>query len=429
VVDSPHNRRASADTVAPHETRTLPVVSPRRPHGERPLRVLVVNQTAATSGAEHSLLTLLAAIDPAQAEVTVASPVGVLSERVAALGLRHVAIHGTDASFRLHPRTTPPEVARLARSSAQVARASRRLNVDVVHANTTRAGLIAIGAQHFGAPAPLVHVRDWAPPGRAADLVLAITARRAGAIVANSQHVAAQFARLHHPPRGRRAPHVIHNPVDLARFDPAAHDRSSARHRFGLDDGALIAGVVGQLTPWKGQDDALRAVAACGVAQAQVVVAGSAKFATAAARFDNQAFADGLMPLAQELGLADRTHLLGEVADVPGVLAALDVLLVPSWEEAFGRVVVEGMAMGIPVIATNNGGPPEIIRDGTTGFLLAPRAPDAWGPLLGALLRDPARRAEIGRAAHDAAQVFDPAHHARAILSVYRDLASVRGGR
>lgn len=398
-------------------------MSPRRSRGHGPLRVLVVNQTAATSGAEHSLLTLLAALDPAQAEVTVASPVGLLSERVAELGLPHVPIHGTEASFRLNPRTTPPELARLLRSSWQVARAARRIEADVVHANTTRAGLIAIGARSFGAPAPLVHVRDWAPPGRAADLVLGLTGRRAGAIVANSRHVAEQFGRLPDPPRGRRAPRVIHNPVDLSRFSPAGHDRAAARAALGLPTGAPVAGVVGQLTPWKGQDDAIRALAACGLPEAHLVVAGSAKFATAAARFDNQAYADGLAPLAAELGVADRTHLLGEVRDVPGVLAALDVLLVPSWEEAFGRVVVEGMAMGLPVIATSNGGPPEIINDGRSGFLLPPREPETWGSLVGTVLRDADKRARIGAAALDAAQDFDPAHHAAAVLAVYRDLA------
>jgi hypothetical protein len=137
-------------------------VSTRRSRARRPgpLRVLVVNQTAATSGAEHSLLTLLAALDPAEVKVTVACPVGLLSARVLALGLPHVPIAGTEASFRLNLKTTTPELVDLGRSAFQVARAARRMGADVVHANTTRAGLIAIAARAFGAPAPLVHVRE-----------------------------------------------------------------------------------------------------------------------------------------------------------------------------------------------------------------------------------------------------------------------------
>jgi glycosyltransferase involved in cell wall biosynthesis len=382
-----------------------------------PLRVLVVNQTATMSGGEHSLLTLLAALDARDARIAVASPVGDLSQRTAALGMRHVTIAGTEASFRLDVRTTPRELASLALSAFQVARAARRLRVDVVHANTTRAGLIAIVARALGAPAPLVHVRDWTPPGRAADAVLHVVARGAADIVANSRHVAHQFDRT--PRTGLR---VIHNPVDLARFNPARHERSAARARLGVADGTPLAGVVGQLTPWKSQDDAIRslAVARRSVRDATLVIAGSAKFTGAAARFDNAAFAESLPLLTRRLGLGDAVSLLGEVDDVPGVLAALDVLLVPSWEEAFGRVVVEGMAMGLPVIATASGGPPEIIDDGRTGFLLAPRDPDTWGDLLADLLRDPTRRADVGGAARLAATRFAPEAHAGAMLEAYR---------
>lgn len=381
------------------------------------LRVLIVNQTAAMSGGEHSLLTLLAALDAQEVRVAVASPVGVLSKRTTALGKRHVPIAGTEASFRLDVRTTPRELASLACSAFQVARAARRLRVDVVHANTTRAGLIAIVARGLGAPAPLVHVRDWTPPGRAADAVVQVVARGAAEIVANSRHVANQFDR-----RPRTGVQVIPNPVDLARFDPARHERSAARAGLGIADGIPLVGVIGQLTPWKGQDDAVRALAVArrSVGDAMLIVAGSAKFIGAATRFDNAAFAASLPPLIRQLRMGDAVSLLGEVADVPGLLAALDVLLVPSWEEAFGRVVVEGMAMGLPVIATATGGPAEIIDDGRTGFLLAPREPEIWGLLLADLLRDPTRRAEVGRAARLAAMRFAPEEHAGAMLKAYR---------
>lgn len=395
----------------------------RRSRARRPgpLRVLVVNQTAATSGAEHSLLTLLAALDPSEVQVAVASPVGRLSERVLALGLPHVPIAGTEASFRLNLKTTTPELVDLARSAFQVAGAVHRLGADVVHANTTRAGLIAIAARAFGAPAPLVHVRDWTPPSHAGDAVLGVVARSAGLIVANSRYVADQFDRVGAAARVS----VIHNPVDLSRFDPSAQDRASARARLGLPADAPVAGVVGQLTPWKGQDDAVRALAVVRqtVPDAELVVAGSAKFATAAARYDNAGYAAELALLPESLGIGGAVHRLGEVDDVPGVLAALDVLLVPSWEEAFGRVVVEGMAMGLPVIATAVGGPPEIIDDGRTGFVLPPKEPARWGALLAELLASPARRAELGAAALAASKRFGPEAHAAAVTAAYRAAA------
>ncbi|MDO9355983.1 MAG: glycosyltransferase, partial [Solirubrobacteraceae bacterium] len=306
--------------------------------GPGPLKVLVVNQTATTSGAEHSLLTLLAAFDPGDVTVLVACPVGALSERVVALGHDHLPIQGTEASFRLNLRTTPVELLAMLRSGAKVGRAARRRRVDLVHANTTRAGLIAVAARLFGAPRPLVHVRDWAPPSRAATLVNRVIARGAGAIIANSRFIAGNFdgLRTHGPVR------VIHNPVDLTRFDPTQHDRAAARQALpGLgagrpedaerqDSEPLVVGVVGQLTPWKGQDDAVKAMAVVlerpDLAAARLVIAGSAKFATAAARYDNAAYADTLAALPARLGIDGSVALLGEVDDVPAVLAALDVL-------------------------------------------------------------------------------------------------------
>ena len=59
-------------------------------------------------------------------------------------------------------------------------------------------------------------------------------------------------------------------------------------------------------------------------------------------------------------------------------MRALDVLLLPSWEEPFGRALIEAMALGVPVVATNVGGPPEIVEDGREGYLVAPREPAAW---------------------------------------------------
>ena len=84
---------------------------------------------------------------------------------------------------------------------------------------------------------------------------------------------------------------VIDNPIDLARFDPSRLDRLSAREQLGVGDGPLL-GVVGQITPWKGQEDAIRALPLIRRVHpdAQLLVVGEAKFVAAATRFDNRAY-------------------------------------------------------------------------------------------------------------------------------------------
>ena len=289
----------------------------------------------------------------------------------------------------IRDRHTPRGIAEIARSSLQVRSAVRRLEPDLVHANTTRAALLAVLGRRRGGPPVLAHIRDWAPEGRFPRLVLGLVAARADLIVANSAFVAAQFEGM-----VTRAPvRVLHNPVDLARFDPARGDGAAVRREAAVPAEATVLSVVAQLTPWKGQDDAVRALAGLVAAgqHAVLLLAGSAKFAGEGTQFDNVGFERRLHELAVELGVADRVRFLGERDDVPAILAASDLLLVPSWREAFGRIVVEGMAMGVAVVATESGGPAEIVHPGE-GLLLPPRRPDLWAEALLPLVADPGRR-------------------------------------
>ncbi|MEX2447946.1 MAG: glycosyltransferase [Solirubrobacterales bacterium] len=389
------------------------------------MRVLYVNQTAQVSGAERSLLALLQGLGDA-VEPLVASPPGELAEEVLRAGAEALPIAGTAASFRLHPLHTSRGLAEIGRSALQVRRLVARHKPDLVHANTTRASLLALLARGWRGPPAIAHIRDWAPEGRFSRFVLATIARRASLAVANSAYIAGQFDGL-----PLRAPvRVIHNPVDLERFDPAVVDRAAARRELGLSTGVVALAVVSQLTPWKGQDDAIRLLAglAEGDDDAVLLIAGSAKFSGPGTQFDNRGYERRLHELVTELGLGERVRFLGERADVPAILAATDVLLLPSWREAFGRIAIEAMAMSVPVAATEVGGPAEIVRDGVDGLLLPPRRPDVWAARLAPLIADAELRREYGGRARERAREFRVEAHAAAVLNVYRELLAGRRG-
>jgi glycosyltransferase involved in cell wall biosynthesis len=109
-------------------------------------------------------------------------------------------------------------------------------------------------------------------------------------------------------------------------------------------------------------------------------------------------------------------------------MAALDLLLVPSWREAFGRVAAEAMAMGVPVLATATGGPAEIVRDGRDGVLLEPRDPARWAEAIDALLGDPARRAAMGSTARRRArEAFGLDGHVAQVRRAYDDALAAAG--
>jgi glycosyltransferase involved in cell wall biosynthesis len=391
----------------------------KRSATQMPMRVLYVNQTADVSGAERSLLALLDGLGD-RVEPLLACPDGTLADLAREAGLAREPILGTQASFRLHPVHTSRGLLEIGRSSLQVRGLARRHSPALIHANTTRAALLALLARRPRPPV-LAHIRDWAPEGRFSRAVLGLVARRADLVVANSAYIARQFDGL----PLRQPVEVIHNPVDLAKFDPARVDREAARRALGLDPRTVVLAVVAQLTPWKGQDDAIRALAALRSDQGSnvaLLLAGSAKFSGPGTQFDNREYERGLHGLASELGVADRVHFIGERGDVPEVLAATDLLLLPSWQEAFGRIAIEAMAMGVPVLATEVGGPAEVVRPGVDGLLLPPRRPEAWARGLEPLVESAAARQRMGAAGRERARDFSLAVHAERMLDAYRRL-------
>jgi glycosyltransferase involved in cell wall biosynthesis len=251
------------------------------------------------------------------------------------------------------------------------------------------------------------------------DATLRLIGASATIVLANSQHTARSLLAV--APSARVE--VAYSPVDLARFDPARVDRARARAGLGrAGESALLLGVVAQLTPWKGQDTAVRALELlrAGGVDAHLLLIGSAKFVARATRHDNVAYIEGLRATIEGAGLADHVSWLGEREDIPELMRALDVLLAPSTEEPFGRAVAEAMALEVPVLATNVGGPTEIVRDGEDGFLLSPGEPQAWARALAELARSPETRAEMGRSGRARVlERFSLRRHVEAVLSCY----------
>jgi glycosyltransferase involved in cell wall biosynthesis len=355
-----------------------------------------------------------------------ASPRGRLQAAVEDLDIPTTTIAGTAGSLRLHPLHTPRTVAELSVAAAQVRRAARGQRADLVHANSIRSGIV-LGLARLSAAATVVHVRDCLPPRPLTTVTMRLIAATATTVIANSQYTARSV--------WAAAPgahvEVVHNPVDLVRWDPARIDRAQARARLGrAGERELLLGVVAQLSPWKGQGtavDALRLLRQEGV-DAHLLLIGSAKFVARSTRFDNEAYVAGLRARVAHAGLQDRVSWLGEREDVPELVRALDILLLPSEEEPFGRALIEAMALGVPVLATNVGGPGEIVEDGREGYLLAPHQPAAWAQAVRRIADSADHGRAMGLAGRRRVQrAFTVEHHVAAVLAVYeRALARTR---
>jgi glycosyltransferase involved in cell wall biosynthesis len=285
----------------------------------------------------------------------------------------------------------------------------RRLQPDLVHTNSLKAGVYgSLAARLAGVPV-VWHVRDRiAPdylPGPAVRLVRGMTRRLATAVVANSEATM------------RTLDDDLHT-VLLCSVLPEVI--SGAVPRDGLRQGALTYGIVGRLAPWKGQDLFLRAFAQAfpGGRERAVVVGG--------ALFGEDGYARGLEALARELGIAERVVFRGFRSDVWAELQQLDALVHASiTPEPFGQVILEGMAAGVPVVAAGAGGPAEILTHDVTGLLYEPGDQHELAAAL-TRLRDPQLRARLSTAARSEVRRYEPDAVAGQVQELYERVTALR---
>lgn len=129
-----------------------------------------------------------------------------------------------------------------------------------------------------------------------------------------------------------------------------------------------------------------------------------------------------------DLGLGEQVRLLGFQPDIPGILSAADIFVLPSRQEALPLSVLEGMAASLPVVATRVGGIPELITDQTDGLLVPPAAPDELVVAVASLLENPARRQLFGqRARQKVLEQFTLEEMWRRTDSVYRRTLGIKG--
>lgn len=160
---------------------------------------------------------------------------------------------------------------------------------------------------------------------------------------------------------------TIHNGIPLERYQ--RRPEPTLRAELGLRPGEPLFGLVGRITPWKGQDFYVQ-LAAEWVRRGQPGV-----FVIIGRAFnEDAAFEQSVRAEIQSRGLGERVRFVAFQPDVAAALSSLDVLLHTSTKpEPFGRVLIEAMAVGTPVVAAHGGGTPEIVTDHVTGRLVPPR--------------------------------------------------------
>jgi glycosyltransferase involved in cell wall biosynthesis len=380
----------------------------------RPLRVVVLSHVARLSGAELAVARLLPAMQDVQAHVILAED-GPLVDRLCEAGISvEVLPMGEAARAFRRERVRLPGVGRGAAVhtviyAARLAARLRRLRPDLVHASSLKALVYgSLAARLTGIPL-LWHAHDRIAddylPRPAVRLVRAF-ARLATTVVANSRSTLETI--------GARASHAVVIPYPVTPTPADRHLDERSRDR------PVRVGMVGRISPWKGQEVFLEAFARAfpeGDEQAAVV---------GAPLFDEIDYELELRTLCRRLKLDDRVEFRGFQDDIADELAELDVLVHASTiPEPFGQVVVEGMNAGLPVVAADAGGPAEIVADGETGILYPPGDVGALAHAMQVLAGDPPLRRRIGEAAHESVARFAPDVVAAQMTAAYRLTLSV----
>jgi glycosyltransferase involved in cell wall biosynthesis len=167
------------------------------------------------------------------------------------------------------------------------------------------------------------------------------------------------------------------------------------RNELSLAADLPVVGMIGRVSPWKGQEIFVRAAA---ILRSEGV---PCQFVAIGGVFDNERHhLDRLQETIRSLNLESLVKIEGFRKDARELIAAFDVLVLPSiLPEPFGLVVAEAMAAGKPVIATRHGGPTEMVVEGETGFLIPPNDASALASAIQNLLAHPEEAARLGRSA------------------------------
>lgn len=346
-----------------------------------------------------------------------------VAERLAAAGFDVKILDALRAQER-HVNATGSLPERLGKAYRAVrARADflRRERIALVHLNNS----------------PFVGYDDWLPASRVLGLPcvatamtrvapggrwpLRLLARRFDAFLPCSEYMASSLREAGVPP-GRME--VVHLGIDLEGFTHSTSStRSSMRATLEVAADEFVVLMVGNLREWKGQHVLLEAIARLPdplQSRVRVLLAGEASA-------QDQSYVKRLRELEEHLHRSASVTFLGSRGDVPDLLTAADVMVHASIApEPFGLVLVEAMAMGVPVVATATGGPAEIIDTGS-GVLVPAGDAAQLAATLERLAADPQLRRDLGSGGRRRAAIFSAGRVAEAHAAIYRGLLASRG--
>lgn len=351
------------------------------------LKILFYNHTGQVSGAERVMLMILSGLDRNRFQTFVVCPKdGDLTKLAEDVGVQVSNVELLEARFTWRPDLLIKYLKSFFGVIAKLRKVLLDHDPDLIHANTIRAGIVATTATLGTGIRVVWHLHDMLPHHPLSTLIRwYATLSTRTSLLAVSQAVAIRFQgsflRLLN---ACQKVQVIHNGIDLRRFNGSSALGHNFRNEFELGEEQFVVGIVGQITPRKGQLGLIRAFAA-----AQSQIQSAVLLIVGAPLFNNDhEYLLELKRTAAKLGIADRVIFVGSRQDIPSVMEALDLLVLNSTIEPLGLVILEAMACRTAVLATDVDGVPEIISHEVSGWLVPSKKEDRLAEAIVALGRD-----------------------------------------
>jgi glycosyltransferase involved in cell wall biosynthesis len=355
-------------------------------------------------GGERCLLGMLSQLDQGEYEPIVILPyAGPLGAQLEDIGVQ-VEIIKSLRSWRTRRKGVgsclyyPAIIPFILTTTWRLSRLILRYQVDLVHTNTTAVIDGALAARLTGIP-HVWHIREMLSGGEHSSfchghrVVTAVISMFSDRIIAVSQGVKQSLSLAD----CLEKVDVIYDGLEYPKVDPEVVQKS-ARQSLGVPDHVPLVGEVARLTVIKGYDIFIRAASIVKSKVPKVSFVGIGAGATS-----DEHYVQVLHQLVGKYGLRNEFHFVGYQVDAMQLMYGLDLFVLPSRSEAFGIAVLESMAAGKAVVATNIGGIPEIVEDGVTGLLVPPEDPEALAAAIIELLDDPERRQRMGAAGKERA--------------------------
>ena len=393
---------------------------------QRKIKVLFIDHTAKLGGGELALAALIRHLDSGLIEHSVllweAGPLVEMLRKFTSVAIEPLSGELREARKDQLVSSKTETLRKGAELVCFVWRLSRTIKgskVDLVHTNSLKSDILGGLASRLAGVRVVWHVRDRIEadylPARVVKIFRRLARMIPHAIIANSQ-TTLDTLQLGSPDQAQsgRTPwkgvsRVIHDGFDFSMVSEMPMQTNFT----------IRVGLIGRISPWKGQDVFLRAAAIVHRAFPQVrfQIIGSAMFG-------EEEYEKAIGKLCEELQLVDSVDFVGFISDIHSEIAKLDLVVHASTiGEPFGQVVIEGMATRKAVIATRGGGILEIVLDGDTGILVPMNDPTAMATAILRLLSDPEERVAMGnRGFQRVVDYFRIEKTAAGVARFYQDL-------